>query len=85
MSVVELIRLLGQFQTSLIFFTKRFRTYKTANQTKTKQQNKIKGTKNNKGNNFRAEKLLRERKLVGFGLIWVFVRAKSFRKKNKLV
>ena len=41
-------------------FTKRFHAYKNADQTQTNQQNKIKRTKNNKGNNFsRAGKLLR--------------------------
>ena len=46
------MRLLGQLQTSLFCFTKRFRAYENANQTKTNHQNKIKRTKNNKGNNF---------------------------------
>ena len=77
------MRLLGQFQTSLYFFTKRFRGYKKANQTKTNQQNKTKRTKNNKCNHFLPIKTS-NRKKIGFDLICVFVRGKSFRKKKKI-
>ena len=70
------MRLLGQFQTSF-FFTKRFRAYSDADQSKTNQKNKIKWTKNNKGNNFSGMKTSKS------GLICSFVRVKSFRKKKK--
>ena len=55
------MRLSGQFQASLLFFTKRFWAYKNANQPKpTNQQNKNKRTKNNKDNGFSCtQKLLR--------------------------
>ena len=40
------MRLLGQYNKPVFFFAKRFRAYKSADQTKTNQQNKIKRTKN---------------------------------------
>ena len=55
--------------------------YKSTDQTKTNQQNKIEKTKNNKGNNFLR---IKTSKRV-FGLICIFVHAKSFHKKSKLV
>ena len=55
--------------------------YKNTDQTKTNQQNKIEQTKNNKGNNFLHIKT--SKGVVG--LICIFVHAKSFHKKNKLV
>ena len=56
--VFEVIRTISSL--FIIFRTKTFRAHKNTSQAKTNQQNKIKQTKNNRGNNFsRAEKLLR--------------------------
>ena len=72
------MRLLGQPQTSLLFFMKRFRAYKNANQT------------NHSLRSFYMQKivsfvfcLFSFILLLGFDLICVFVCAKSFRKKKK--
>ena len=58
------MRLSRQIEDSL-FFTKMFREYKNANQTKTNQQNKNKRTKNNRGNNFLCIKFS-VRKNIGY-------------------
>ena len=66
----------------IYFFMKRFWAHKNQSQVKNNQQNKIKQTKNNKGNNFsHAQNLLRKKK--SFVYVWVlFLRSKSFRKKE---
>ena len=81
------MRLLGQFKTSLVFLRKNF--------ARTKTQIKPKPTNFLCLRSFYAQKIvafvvfssLNFISLVGFGLIWVFVRAKSFPKiqKKKLV
>ena len=53
--------------------------YKSTDQTKTNQQNKIEQTKNNKGNNFLRIKT--SKRVVG--LICIFLHVKSFHKKSK--
>ena len=55
--------------------------YKNTDQTETNQQNKIEQTQNNKGNNVLQIKT--SKRVVG--LICIFVHAKSFHQKNKLV
>ena len=81
------MRLLGQFKTSLFFLRKNF--------ARTKTQIKLKPTNFLCLRSFYAQKIvafivfssLNFISLVGFGLIWVFVSAKSFPKiqKKKLV
>ena len=79
------MRLLGQFQTSLFFLQKDFARTKTQIKPKPTNKRRLSKQKTTKTAIFRASKLLREKKLVGFGLICVFVCAKYFRKKNYLV
>ena len=77
------MRLLGQFKTSLVFLRKNF--------ARTKTQIKPKPTNFLCLRSFYAQKIvafvvfssLNFISLVGFGLIWVFVRAKSFPKVQK--
>ena len=62
----------------------RFWAYKNAIQTKANQQNKNKRTKNSKGKQFFAHKNFCEGENWLFCALMLFVRSKSFRKKNKL-
>ena len=82
------MRLLGQFQTSFFFFTKRFHANKNANQIKTNQQNEIKRRKNNEGNNFWYIIGSRREKILWFWFDLRFCKHKIFslkKKKKKLV
>ena len=73
------MRLLGQPQTSLLFFMKRFRAYKNANQT----NHSLRSFYMQKIVSFVVFCLFSFILLLGFDLICVFVCAKSFRKKKK--
>ena len=58
------MRLSRQFQVCLFSFKKRFRVHKNTSQAKINEQNKIKQTLSNKGNNFLCtQELLRGWKL----------------------
>ena len=74
------------FQTCLfifIFFYEKISPQQKHSQANINQQNKVKQTLNNKGNNFlRAETSKREGESRLFCVLVLFVRAKSFRKKE---
>ena len=73
------MRLLGQPQTSLLFFMKRFRAYKNANQT----NHSLRSFYMQKIVSFVVFCLFSFILLLVFYLICVFVFAKSFLKKKK--
>ena len=85
LTIVEYIRLSGQFQACLSFIYKKiFWAYNNANQAKTNQQNRNKQTKNNKGKKFLRIKTSK-RGEIGYFALWCFLYAQNlFVKKLKL-
>ena len=77
LTVVEHIRLSGQFQGGLFFiYEKIFWAYNNANQAKTNQQNRNEQTKNNEGNNFSRIKTSK-RGEIGYFALWCFLYAQN--------